>query len=278
MFVHPEKLSPFLSALLKGSIQKSDFPLWATYIALLEPEGATFLVSEDKVTLLSEGFGQLSLSAHTQLKLLYTDSCASTNDVARKYASNEGVFVTAQQLMGRGRLGRTWLGERDKSLFVSFVVKPTCSLEDIARCSLIWMALLAKALDLHVKWPNDLVNKEGRKLGGCLCELVDTTPTLIFGVGLNVHQTEPPIENSTSLHLEGKTQTRNELIRELTDIVYNSEHNQNLDCWRERALYIGRKIRVQDIEGEMKGIREDGALLIGDSIVMTGDVQLVEGS
>lgn len=39
---------------------------------------------------------------------------------------------------------------------------------------------------------------------------------------------------------------------------------------------MGQRIRVRDIEGVMTGIRDDGALLIDEHVIFTGDVELVE--
>ena len=271
-----EAIHLFLEALTRGKVEKSDFREWADYVTLLKEEGAVFDVQEDTISLLKEGFGQYSSSFRIPRKVIYIKRCGSTNDIARQHPGEEAIFVAADQYKGRGRLGRTWLGEAGKSLFVSFVVHPRCLPEAVARLSLIWMADLAKKLKLYVKWPNDLVNRDGEKIGGCLCELIDSKPTLVFGVGVNVHQQTPPIEKSSSLFLEGISYTRTSLLRELSQIVYEGSVDRNLDCWREHALYMGRNIRIRDIEGELRGIREDGALLVGDAIVMTGDVQLVE--
>ena len=276
MVVSIEATRIFLEALLMGAVLKSDFCDWSKYVEVLRGEGAVFDIRSETIVLKKEGFGIYSLCARMPRKVVYVERCGSTNDVARKEHIEEAIFVAKDQYRGRGRLGRTWLGESGKSLFVSFVVQPQCRPEEAARASLIWIALLAKKLELYVKWPNDLVSQDGNKIGGCLCELIDTRPTLIFGVGINVHQQRPPIERSSSLFLEGISHTRTGLIRELASIVYGEALDQSLDCWRARALYMGQNIRVRDIEGEMKGIREDGALLVGETVVMTGDVQLVE--
>ena len=61
----------------------------------------------------------------------------------------------------------------------------------------------------------------------------------------------------------------------ICDVVYNTS-DFSLDRWRSRALYMGRRIRVRDIEGVMTGVREDGALLIDEHVIFTGDVELVE--
>jgi len=195
--------------------------------------------------------------------------------MVEKESITEGIFVCSDQSSGRGRMGRTWIGDNPHSLTVSFVVSPKVKVGEVAVCSLVWMADIAKALGLFVKWPNDIMTSAGKKIGGSLTELVDNTPTIIFGLGMNVSHETPPLETASSLLLEGNITNRMELLGLVSDIVYTSQ-SFDLDVWRERALYMGKKIRVQNIEGMMTGIRADGALLIDNQPILVGDVELVE--
>jgi biotin-(acetyl-CoA carboxylase) ligase len=61
---------------------------------------------------------------------------------------------------------------------------------------LIWAAAMAEVLGLLLKWPNDLVDPAGRKVGGMLAELdgvgADRVPSVILGVGINIEPPEDP--------------------------------------------------------------------------------------
>ena len=227
----------------------------------------------------NSGFGLHTISARIANPVYFMEQYTSTNDWARqeinKHGISQGVFVTRDQTAGRGRLGRTWLSDAENSLTCSLVVTPCVPMNKVACCSLVWMAAIAERLGLFVKWPNDLVSRSGKKIAGCLVELVDDKPTLIFGVGVNVYDKSPIIDTASSLILEKKEYTRIKVLEIICDVVYNTS-DFSLECWRKRALYMGQRIRVRDIEGVMTGIRDDGALLIDEHVIFTGDVELVE--
>lgn len=250
------------------------------FIQTLTREGAEVLHKEGFLYWSpNSGFGLHTISARIVNPVYFMEQCTSTNDRARqeikKRGISRGVFVTRDQTAGRGRLGRTWLSDAENSLTCSLVVTPGVPMNKVACCSLVWMAAIAERLGLFVKWPNDLVSRSGKKIAGCLVELVDDKPTLIFGVGVNVYDTSPIIDTASSLILEKKEYTRMEVLEIICDVVYNTS-DFSLECWRKRALYMGQRIRVRDIEGVMTGIRDDGALLINEHVIFTGDVELVE--
>ena len=250
------------------------------FIETLREEGADIFEKDgllywDKKT----GFGVHTISAQVSPPVYFMDTCSSTNDRAREEIQNsripKGVFVAREQPAGRGRLGRTWLSDSENSLTCSLVITPDVLMSRVACCSLVWMAEIAHRLGLFVKWPNDLVSRSGKKIAGCLVELVDDKPTLIFGLGVNVYDESPIIETASSLLLEEKIYSRVEILKLICDVVYGTS-DFSLERWRTRALYMGRRVHVRDIEGVMTGIRDDGGLLIDEHVIFTGDVELVE--
>ena len=274
----------FLQELYLAPLSLLEFPRKGIavedFIETLSAEGCVFRQDNDLLHWVNkEGFGEYTLSSMCKKPVFFTETCASTNTWARETVEkeniSEGIFASAEQRSGRGRMGRTWIADNQHSLTVSFVVSPKIKIEEVAICSLVWMASIAKELGLFVKWPNDIVTSEGKKIGGSLTELVDHRPTIVFGLGMNVSHEIPPLETASSLRLEEQTTNRMELLRLVSDIVYGVQ-SFDLDIWRDRSLYTGKKIRVQDIEGMMTGIRADGALLIDNRPILVGDVELVE--
>ena len=250
------------------------------FLIELRKEGADIIEKNDFLHWDTKtGFGKYSVSARLSIPVQFAQCCSSTNDWAKQeigaHGGLEGVFVSLVQTKGRGRLGRVWESNEGGSLTCSIVCSPNVSMKDVACCSLVWMAEIAHRLELFVKWPNDLVSSTGKKIGGCLVELIDETPTLVFGLGVNVDDKDPIIDRASSLWLEGISCSRGELLEMVCEIV-SSPMELSLDRWRRRALYMGQTIRVRDIEGVMTGIRDDGALLIGEHVIFTGDVELVE--
>ena len=136
------------------------------------------------------------------------ESIGSTNAelLARAGAgADEGtVLVAEHQEAGRGRLDRTWTSPPRAGLTVSFLVRP-----DVPAARRGWLPLLtgvalaesvgeATGVRASVKWPNDLLALDGRKLAGILAEA--SSDAVVVGTGLNVnaHADELP-DTGTSL-------------------------------------------------------------------------------
>ena len=49
----------------------------------------------------------------------------------------------------------------------------------------------------------------------------------------------------------------------------------DLSAWRSVSHTLGRRVRINDIEGIAEDVREDGALLIGGQAVLAGDVEML---
>ena len=114
------------------------------------------------------------------------------------------VLVAEHQAAGRGRLDRVWTSPPRAGLTVSFLLRP-----DVPAARRGWLPLLtgvalAEAVGevtgvrASLKWPNDLLAVDGRKLAGILAESTGTA--VVVGVGLNVSTTESELpDTGTSL-------------------------------------------------------------------------------
>jgi BirA family biotin operon repressor/biotin-[acetyl-CoA-carboxylase] ligase len=119
--------------------------------------------------------------------------------------SPEGaVLVAEHQVAGRGRLDRVWTSPPRAGITVSFLLRP-----DVPAARRGWLPLLtgvalAEAVGevtgvrASLKWPNDLLAGDGRKLAGILAESSGTA--VVVGVGLNVSTTAAELpDTGTSL-------------------------------------------------------------------------------
>ena len=148
---------------------------------------------------------------------------------------------------------------------------------------LLWAAAMAEALDVHLKWPNDLVDADGRKLGGILAELEavgEEVRFVVLGVGLNINQAEFPPELPLATSLRklrgGAPQDRAALLGRLIQAVEAVDvQRADLGLWRARAQTLGRRVRVGELEGVAQDIREDGALIVDGRPILAGDVELI---
>jgi BirA family biotin operon repressor/biotin-[acetyl-CoA-carboxylase] ligase len=114
------------------------------------------------------------------------------------------VLVAEHQVAGRGRLDRLWTSPPRAGLTVSFLLRP-----DVPAARRGWLPLLtgvalAEAVGevtgvrASLKWPNDLLALDGRKLAGILAESSGTA--VVVGVGLNVSTTVAELpDTGTSL-------------------------------------------------------------------------------
>jgi BirA family biotin operon repressor/biotin-[acetyl-CoA-carboxylase] ligase len=123
------------------------------------------------------------------------ESVGSTNAdllAAAGDGAPEGTVLVAEyQETGRGRLDRVWTSPPRAGLTVSLLLRP-----DVPAARRGWLPLLtgvalAEAVRevtgvlSSLKWPNDLLAGDGRKLAGILAE--SNGPAVVVGVGLNVN-------------------------------------------------------------------------------------------
>lgn len=206
--------------------------------------------------------------------VVYLPETDSTNRVARGQAVGT-VVVADHQTAGRGRLDRQWDAEPGKNLLFSVVRPAPAELSQAPRLCLLWAAAMARALDLHVKWPNDLVDRDGAKAGGLLAEIDEGR--IVLGVGINVNQRSFPGKyRATSLALlRGGPQDRIAVLSMALQAIEAVHPDDSLDGWRARSITLGRRVSVGDREGLASSVREDGALIVDGQAVLAGDVALL---
>jgi len=128
------------------------------------------------------------------------------------------VLVAEYQAAGRGRLDRVWTSPPRAGLTVSFLLRPDVPAARRAWLPLLTGVALAEAVrevtgaGPSLKWPNDLLAPDGRKLAGILAESVGTA--VVVGVGLNVSTTAEELpETGASLRLvTGRDVDRGEVL------------------------------------------------------------------
>lgn len=134
-------------------------------------------------------------SAKGSLSVEIVQSCDSTNtrllERARQGDTTPALLVTETQTAGRGRMGRSWLGEPGDCLMFSLgMMMNPLSWNGL---SLVAGLELATALHPHIriKWPNDLWVGQA-KLAGILIETTNIAHTadgsryVVLGCGLNI--------------------------------------------------------------------------------------------
>ena len=230
----------------------------------------------------------------------------STNDRARALldaADADGLVVLAeQQTAGRGRRGRTWLSPHGLNLMLSVCLQPRLAAADAWRLGLGSALAVLAACRAHasvgLKWPNDLVADDGRKLAGLLVETMADGEALtgaVVGVGINVNwrraaMPEEIAAGATSLSdLAGvpidRVRLLATLLAALEDEVLQIEAGESpLDRYRAACTTLGTAVSVATPNGVVAGQAVDldatGSLVVeaaeGRHALTTGEVVRVE--
>jgi BirA family biotin operon repressor/biotin-[acetyl-CoA-carboxylase] ligase len=242
--------------------------------------------------------------------VIYVEQTGSTNTELKRLArwgAPEGMlYLTDEQLVGRGRLERSWYAPPQSSLLMSLLFRPgkLVAPSQAQRLTMLCALALADAIELHtelspgLKWPNDLVWTDGKKLAGILTELDvedDQLNWAVVGVGLNVNvdfrqhlepesdrpgrpgSGGPPLaQTATSLSMIMNRDTSGLRLPILQSFLVNVERRYEAlrqgelphREWQERLVGRGETVRVtvldgaEEYEGILTGVDENGAMLL----------------
>ncbi len=268
------------------------------------------------------------------------ESIDSTNryllDEARAGAAEGVVAVADHQTAGRGRLGRSWEAPAGANLLFSVLLRPAIepSERHLATTAVALAALAAvegsgtegsgtegsgsegsgtegsgpdtgppgTAVRIGIKWPNDLVAPDGRKLAGVLAEadLTSGSPgspaPIVVGVGINVNW--PAVDEDLPTELRGTAVSLRQLTGGPVDreallsrllaaleprvvALATSEGRARLTGdLRSVCTTLGSRVRVELPDGVFEGtatsITPEGHLTVdtdrGPRTVVAGDV------
>lgn len=206
------------------------------------------------------------------------------------------VLVAEHQVAGRGRLDRVWTSPPRAGITVSFLLRP-----DVPAARRGWLPLLTgvalaesvgevTGVRASLKWPNDLVALDGRKLAGILAETSGNA--VVVGVGLNVNTSAAelpdtgtslarvlgaPVERGPVLlaFLRAMEQRYRRWIDVLGDPISSGLANDYLG-W---SSTVGSQVAVtlpdgSTLEGTAQAVDWDGRLVVATA---TGTVELASG-
>jgi len=192
-------------------------------------------------------------------EVLRLGSVGSTQDVARELDIG-AVVVAEHQTAGRGRLDRRWEAPPGTALLASFVLAPSPVLSLAAGVA----AAEACGAGVRLKWPNDLLIGD-RKVGGILVET--TAQKAVCGVGINL--TWAP-DGAAALGV-----ARDDLLRRLMETLAvwtASPAGVVLARWRELSATLGRRVRIDGVEGLAEDIGAGGELIVDGRPFVAGSV------
>lgn len=143
------------------------------------------------------------------LRLLNGPAGPSRTEGTTPAPAHGDALATADQRSGRGRHGRVWAAPPGSSLALSVLLRPAGPSGPLAPAHWSWLSLVAasavagllagRGAPTHVKWPNDVLAEDGRKLCGVLAT-VAPGGGVVVGTGVNLaFPAGPPAATATAL-------------------------------------------------------------------------------
>ena len=212
----------------------------------------------------------------------------STNTRAKEYTESavrqSAVFIASEQTAGRGRLGRSFISESEKGLYMSILLDKASSGKSGLAITTYMAVIACRVIERlapvkpEIKWVNDIY-LDGKKLAGILTEgrINPTDGSLdyaVCGIGINLCKQEFDNEvRSIATTLEDASGARvdiNELAAELIREFFNDlplvGSKKIAEEYKSRSFVIGKDVRVikSDCEytAHVTDITDDCELLI----------------
>lgn len=230
-------------------------------------------------------------------RLYYFDTVSSTFDKISEYPPSEGLTVLAShQTSGRGRLGRNW-NSGDGGIYFTFMIYPKYEAANAPFITLICALAVWRVLNGYVpcsiKWPNDIVSADGRKLCGILTKTTlcqEEIESVSVGIGINANNSfDSELPNAASIgEMLGKPVDENKLfakiIQELDRTYYNEDRGDILNEYKCHCANLNENVTIHytdgrgDVEGVCMDILSDGSMRVrcesGEVNVRSGEVSV----
>ena len=203
---------------------------------------------------------------------------------------NRTLVVAEKQTMGRGRYDRKWVSS-DSDLTFSIILT---DYDFRVPYSMIAAHAVYRVLKkyngrVRLKWINDVLWENGKKISGTLTE--EKMTRTVIGVGINLNSAEMPLAlkaSATSYYIEtGKSLVKETflsfLVEELfgmLDRVDRGEVQDLLTEWESDACIEGRCVTVINDRGHISGTaaginKKTGALILKSDL---GLKEIYEGN
>jgi BirA family transcriptional regulator, biotin operon repressor / biotin---[acetyl-CoA-carboxylase] ligase len=190
-------------------------------------------------------------------------------------------------------LGRIW-DSASGNLFASTIVRlrandPSPSSLGFVTALAVYetVRLIAPDVPIQIKWPNDLLTREGEKICGILLER--NGDAVIIGIGLNLRshpdRLERPVSNLTA---KGANPPPAQAVVEILADIFARQLNiwrtgglaTILRAWQDSAHPIGNALSVnlpngESHEGLYAGLADDGALKLR---LASGDIRAIHAA
>ena len=217
----------------------------------------------------------------------WIEECDSTMDEARNLPqSGWQRIITKKQKLGRGRRGNSWISNNE-DLLATWSIRKTILNEispGILQVSV--GAIVADTIGQYSKWPNDVVDCKGDKIGGVLVEMDSEHERIRIGVGINQYsgviddkkvtgwtETTPDMRLETFFeNIDSKLST----IFEEHPLLDNKIQGDRIKdkAWNSmsRLLSRGYSLKIKNREVRIIGMNEQGELVV----LSNGETQIIQ--
>ena len=189
----------------------------------------------------------------------YCFSTVSTNQLS---SSNKqpSIYISDYQSLGKGRQNKTWVTPLGQSVALSISHAFKCGLSEMSGLNIAIGVSIIQTIEelggkpLGLKWPNDVLGKDG-KAAGILIEASgnNTSCFVVIGIGLNWNVRQSILNNieSKCMNIGLKGVSRTNFITKLIINVHKAikEFSQNklkniAPIWKKFDCYINENINI----------------------------------
>lgn len=232
------------------------------------------------------------------MKHLHFDTLESTQNYIKSHfeeitADNINVLVTCdEQTQGIGRHGNIWHHEKG-NLAMSFTFSPHyyISLTPI-EIGVVVCEYLNHYFhsNIKLKWPNDFISENGKKVGGLICHL-KSPDMIIVGIGLNFNASKE-LKGANFKHgVETISIPKETDLYQLSEDIYSTVlKNRLIDPYEvtkkfeQLCYHMNSQVEISDhlevMTGMFKGINFHGEALIASNNLyrsfLSGHLQLLD--
>lgn len=196
------------------------------------------------------------------------------------------VIVSGQQTAGRGRFKREWLSPEETGLYMSLVLRPNVTNQEMIVFNLFMSLAISSAirestgLKSGIKWPNDIFIND-KKVCGFLTEVISAdniVDTIVCGIGININPSPVTGSLGTATSIAGElgrefdvnhfTEVLFDKIEYYYDKFLHASFSSIKEDWLCQAIIFNRELTITTVKEKLRGkaldITDDGYLVILD--------------
>ena len=216
-------------------------------------------------------------------KFIHVDRCDSTQELLKEQLAldhdYEDLAVSCDhQLNGFGRGSNTWTDSPGTICFsITIIPNKNITFTPLEISLLVRHFFLLKGKEIKVKWPNDLINSEGKKCGGVIIQ--NSGPDFYAGIGINLYQMDPSFGGiyESEFPLDKK-----EWAKELSTFIWQNRYagpEEIATDWLKGCHHLNKQVKIVDGNNEATGEFVDLGLY-GEAVLKNaqGTIHLYNGS